>query len=162
MRSAGPSSDQYAAIAGAFIHSVISGRSADRTGRSRNSPAAVVSVQGRAGWITGRDRVGQSDVHRLGRHRADDDTIGRHLETGLRGNGYTPTWSRTVSPLRPRPRAPYDVLLLDLGLPGIDGLDVARARHPDLLIVILTARTDDIDVIAGRGGPTIISSSPSA
>lgn len=79
----------------------------------------------------------------------DDVTIGRHLETGLRGNGYTPIWSRTVSPLWPRPRAPYDVLLLDLALPDIDGLDVARARHPDLLIVILTARTDDIDVIAG-------------
>lgn len=35
------------------------------------------------------------------RHRIlvveDDDTIGRHLETGLRGNGYAPTWSRTGS-----------------------------------------------------------------
>ncbi|MEH0430367.1 response regulator transcription factor [Streptomyces stelliscabiei] len=91
------------------------------------------------------------------RHRVlvveDDDTIGRHLETGLRGNGYTPTWSRTGSAaLAEAARAPYDVLLLDLGLPDMDGLDVARVartRHPDLLIVILTARTDDIDVIAG-------------
>ncbi|WP_394346664.1 response regulator [Streptomyces dangxiongensis] len=91
------------------------------------------------------------------RHRVlvveDDDTIGRHLETGLRGNGYTPTWSRTGSAaLAETAHTPYDVLLLDLGLPDIDGLDVARAvraRHPDLLIVILTARTDDIDVIAG-------------
>ncbi|CAM5581632.1 Response regulator transcription factor OS=Streptomyces tendae OX=1932 GN=F3L20_28585 PE=4 SV=1 [Streptomyces tendae] len=91
------------------------------------------------------------------RHRIlvveDDDTIGRHLETGLRGNGYAPTWSRTGSAaLTLAARTPYDVLLLDLGLPDIDGLDVARAmrdRHPDLLIVILTARTDDIDVIAG-------------
>ncbi len=34
----------------------------------------------------------------------------------------------------------------------MDGLDIARAlraRRPDLLIIILTARTDDIDVIAG-------------
>lgn len=46
----------------------------------------------------------------------------------------------------------YDVLLLDLGLPDVDGLDVARmlrARFPEQLIVILTARTDDIDIVAG-------------
>ncbi|WP_427925036.1 response regulator transcription factor [Streptomyces sp. cg40] len=83
----------------------------------------------------------------------DDDTIGRHLHNGLRGNDYAPTWSRTgATALAEAARSPYDVLLLDLGLPDMDGLDVARAlraRHPDLLIVVLTARTDDIDVIAG-------------
>ena len=83
----------------------------------------------------------------------DDDTIGRHLEAGLRGNDYSPTWSRTGSgALAEAARSSYDVLLLDLGLPDMDGLDVARdlrARRPDLLIIVLTARTDDIDVIAG-------------
>jgi DNA-binding response OmpR family regulator len=83
----------------------------------------------------------------------DDDTIGRHLESGLRGNGYAPAWSRTgAGALAEAARSPYDVLLLDLGLPDMDGLDVARtlrSRFPDLLIIILTARTDDIDVIAG-------------
>jgi DNA-binding response OmpR family regulator len=83
----------------------------------------------------------------------DDDTIGRHLTTGLRSNGYAPTWSRTgAGAVTEAAQAPYDVLLLDLGLPDMDGLDVARtlrARLPDLLIIILTARTDDIDVIAG-------------
>ncbi|MFD5517687.1 response regulator transcription factor [Streptomyces sp. NPDC127066] len=91
------------------------------------------------------------------RHRVlvveDDDTIGRHLETGLRNNDYAPAWSRTgAAALAEAARKPYDVLLLDLGLPDMDGLDVARtlrARHPNLLIIILTARTDDIDVIAG-------------
>ncbi|MFF3816234.1 response regulator transcription factor [Streptomyces bluensis] len=92
-----------------------------------------------------------------GRHRVlvveDDDTIGRHLETGLRSNDYAPTWSRTGSAaLAEAAQTPYDVLLLDLGLPDMDGLDVARALragHPDLLIIIFTARTDDIDIIAG-------------
>ncbi|MEU0786514.1 response regulator transcription factor [Streptomyces sp. NPDC006173] len=83
----------------------------------------------------------------------DDDTIGRHLETGLRGNGYAPTWSRTGgSALAEASHTAYDVLLLDLGLPDMDGLDVARvlrARFPEQLIVVLTARTDDIDIVAG-------------
>ncbi|MFD7681010.1 response regulator transcription factor [Streptomyces sp. NPDC060187] len=83
----------------------------------------------------------------------DDDTIGRHLETGLRGNGYAPTWSRTGrSALAEATHTAYDVLLLDLGLPDVDGLDVARmlrARFPEQLIVILTARTDDIDIVVG-------------
>jgi DNA-binding response OmpR family regulator len=83
----------------------------------------------------------------------DDATIGRHLDTGLRGNNYLPTWSRTgAGALTESERAPYEAVLLDLGLPDMDGLDVARqlrARFPGLLIVILTARTDDIDVIAG-------------
>ncbi|MEW2299232.1 response regulator transcription factor [Streptomyces sp. NPDC006655] len=83
----------------------------------------------------------------------DDDVIGHHLETGLRGNGYTAAWSRTgAAALTEASRTPYDALLLDLGLPDMDGLDVARTlrnRFRDLLIVILTARTDDIDVIAG-------------
>ncbi|MGW3916730.1 response regulator transcription factor [Streptomyces sp. NPDC005070] len=85
----------------------------------------------------------------------DDETIGRHLETGLRGNGYAALWIRTgVAALTEAGTTPtpYDAVLLDLGLPDIDGLDVARdlrTRFPDLLIVILTARTDDIDIIAG-------------
>ncbi|MFE2530827.1 response regulator transcription factor [Streptomyces sp. NPDC059371] len=83
----------------------------------------------------------------------DDETIGHHLETGLRGNGYAAAWIRTgVAALTEAGSAAYDAVLLDLGLPDIDGLDVARdlrARFPDLLIVILTARTDDIDIIAG-------------
>jgi DNA-binding response OmpR family regulator len=83
----------------------------------------------------------------------DDDTIGRHLETGLRTNGYAPLWSRTGSgALAEAERVSYDALLLDLGLPDMDGIDVARRlrdRFPYLLIVVLTARTDDIDVIAG-------------
>ncbi|MCZ4101639.1 response regulator transcription factor [Streptomyces sp. So13.3] len=83
----------------------------------------------------------------------DDETIGRHLHTGLLGNGYSASWCRTgTSGLSAAHKALPDVVLLDLGLPDMDGIDVARslrADHPDLLIVILTARSDEIDVIAG-------------
>jgi DNA-binding response OmpR family regulator len=49
-----------------------------------------------------------------------------------------------------RTRRP-DALVLDLGLPGLDGLDVIRAlrRESDVPIVILSARGDESDRIAG-------------
>jgi DNA-binding response OmpR family regulator len=83
----------------------------------------------------------------------DDETIGRHLLEGLRSNEYDAAWCRTGGSgvTHARESAP-DVVLLDLGLPDIDGVDVARtlrAEQPGLLIVILTARTDEIDVVVG-------------
>jgi DNA-binding response OmpR family regulator len=49
-----------------------------------------------------------------------------------------------------RSRRP-DLVVLDLGLPGLDGLDVARAlrRDSDVPILMLTARTDEADRIVG-------------
>ncbi len=49
-----------------------------------------------------------------------------------------------------RTRKP-DVLVLDLGLPGMDGLDVARElrRESSIPIVMLTARDDEVDRILG-------------
>ncbi len=49
-----------------------------------------------------------------------------------------------------RTRRP-DAIVLDLGLPGIDGLDVIRSlrRDSDIPIVILSARGDESDRIAG-------------
>lgn len=83
----------------------------------------------------------------------DDDVIGRQLDLGLRNHGYRTSWHRTGTSGRHqvRERRP-DVLLLDLGLPDVDGVDLARtlrAEDEHLLILILTARGDDIDMVAG-------------
>src|SRR5260221_800686 len=44
-----------------------------------------------------------------------------------------------------------DLVILDLGLPGIDGLDVARAlrRESEVPIMMLTARTEESDKLVG-------------
>ncbi|HEX7430560.1 MAG TPA: response regulator transcription factor [Candidatus Limnocylindrales bacterium] len=49
-----------------------------------------------------------------------------------------------------RTRKP-DVIILDLGLPGMDGLDVARTlrRESSVPIVMLTARDDELDRVLG-------------
>jgi two-component system, OmpR family, alkaline phosphatase synthesis response regulator PhoP len=49
-----------------------------------------------------------------------------------------------------RTRRP-DLVVLDLGLPGLDGLDVARSlrRDSDVPIIMLTARTEESDTLVG-------------
>jgi len=83
----------------------------------------------------------------------DDDTIGRHLQQALESHSYRTRWCRTGRQALHQLRAAgWEVMLLDLGLPDLDGVEVARqarAENPQLLIIMLTARTDEIDVIAG-------------
>src|SRR6266404_9796964 len=44
-----------------------------------------------------------------------------------------------------------DLVILDLGLPGRDGLDVARSlrRNSDVPIIMLTARAEEADKLIG-------------
>jgi len=83
----------------------------------------------------------------------DDETIGRLLDRALRGNGYRSSWYRTgQSGLAGALRGRAEVVLLDLGLPDVDGVDLARrlrSEIPGLLLIILTARGDEIDIVSG-------------
>lgn len=84
----------------------------------------------------------------------DDAYIRRALSLALTDEGYTIVESPTGEEALRRlavPGQPIDLVLLDLMLPGIDGLEVCRAirDHGDLPIIIVTARTDSPDVVAG-------------
>ena len=83
----------------------------------------------------------------------DDDAIGAALSSALRASGYLVAWQRTgVSGLVEARTVGADLALLDLGLPDRDGIDVCRelrAELPSTVIVILTARQDEMDVISG-------------
>jgi DNA-binding response OmpR family regulator len=83
----------------------------------------------------------------------DDAVIGHHLTLGLQAHGYPTTWCHTgaAAQIHVRENEPA-IVLLDLGLPDLDGVDLARDLRnalPDMLLIILTARSDEIDVIVG-------------
>jgi DNA-binding response OmpR family regulator len=83
----------------------------------------------------------------------DDETIGAALSTSLGAHGHDVVWQRAGHPaLREAERRDFDLVLLDLGLPDLDGVEVCRrlrAAQPGAVIVILTARTDEMDVVVG-------------
>ena len=83
----------------------------------------------------------------------DDAMIGAAVRDRLRGQGFAVDWVQDGRAADTALAAePYDLLLLDLGLPGRDGLDVLkglRARSSTLPVVILTARDAVNDRVAG-------------
>ncbi|MFI5590056.1 response regulator transcription factor [Amycolatopsis sp. NPDC051758] len=83
----------------------------------------------------------------------DDETIGSLLESALRMHDYEVMWSRTGGEaLRRMTIDEYDIVLLDLGLPDLDGIEVcrrARGITPTALIIMITARTQEMDVVIG-------------
>jgi two-component system KDP operon response regulator KdpE len=78
----------------------------------------------------------------------DEPAIRRFLRTSLRAEGYEIVEAETgeVALAEIRRRAP-DLVVLDLGLPGVDGLEVIRRlRAPPgsvVPIIVLTSRTDE-------------------
>jgi DNA-binding response OmpR family regulator len=75
----------------------------------------------------------------------DDDAIAEPLVDGLRREGFEP---RRVSTGRAALEAdPGDLVLLDLGLPDIDGKDVCRElrQRSQVPVIVITARGDEVD-----------------
>jgi len=81
----------------------------------------------------------------------DDPTIAQHLERALLAQGHDVAVAATGHDALRRAAVDEPVLiLLDLGLPDIDGIEVSRelrAGGSTAAIVVLTARTQEIDVI---------------
>jgi DNA-binding response OmpR family regulator len=83
----------------------------------------------------------------------DDERISEPLVRVLRGEGlhveHVVTGREAIAAVAAR--LP-DLVLLDLTLPDLDGLDVCRTvriDHPNLPIIVLTARSEEVDVIVG-------------
>ena len=83
----------------------------------------------------------------------DDDTaLAEMLGIVLRAEGFEPVFCADGdSALAVFRDAKPDIVLLDVMLPGRDGVDVCRAIRAEsgVPIVMLTARTDTLDVVAG-------------
>ncbi|HVA30305.1 MAG TPA: response regulator transcription factor [Gaiellaceae bacterium] len=83
----------------------------------------------------------------------DDDSIGRLVKAYLeQQDGWRVVWLRSgeeaVGELR---RHAVRLVILDIGLPGIDGFEVCRRMraHSKVPIVMLTARDEEPDRVAG-------------
>jgi two-component system, OmpR family, response regulator MtrA len=82
----------------------------------------------------------------------DDPSIREVTAIGLRQAGFTvETASDGRAGLDRFGAEPYDLVLLDVMLPRLDGLEVCRAirRTSTVPVVMLTARADTLDVVVG-------------
>ncbi|MEA2142064.1 MAG: hypothetical protein QOI64_494 [Solirubrobacteraceae bacterium] len=82
----------------------------------------------------------------------DDDAIASGLVRVMDSQGYQARRVGTGLAALAAMTADVGLVLLDLGLPDIDGIDVCRrlrAAHPELAILILTARDEQLDIVAG-------------
>ncbi len=83
----------------------------------------------------------------------DEQTLARYLQRGLQEAGWTADVAATVDDAwRLLLLNPYDLIVLDLGLPGADGsvlLQRVREAGMDMPVLILTARGSVGDRVAG-------------
>lgn len=86
----------------------------------------------------------------------DEPRIASFVAKGLRGAGLTPTVvTDGPTALDYATTGDFDLLVLDIGLPGLDGFEVLRrlrAAGSELPVIILTARDSVTDTVAGLEG----------
>ena len=80
----------------------------------------------------------------------DDEPVAESLRRGLKRYGFEVDWVTTGAAALAH-SAPHDVVLLDLGLPDTDGLDVCKAlrERGDVPIIVISARSDETDRVVG-------------
>jgi DNA-binding response OmpR family regulator len=82
----------------------------------------------------------------------DDASIAEPLVAALGREGHDVSWCRTGESALVSVGPETDLVLLDLGLPDLDGLEVCRrlrSRLPDLPVLMLTARAEEVDAVVG-------------
>lgn len=83
----------------------------------------------------------------------DDQMIGNGLQKALRADGYAVDWSQNGPDGAEALRAQdYDLVLLDLGLPGMSGIELLqklRTEKKDTPVLIVSARDTVQDRVAG-------------
>ena len=82
----------------------------------------------------------------------DEHNIGKLVQTYLRREGHTVVWVRSgEEALAELPRHPVKMIILDVGLPGIDGFEVCRRVRAisGVPVIMLTARDEEADRVVG-------------
>jgi DNA-binding response OmpR family regulator len=80
----------------------------------------------------------------------DEPNIGALVRTYLQRESYQVLWVRSgedaLAELR---RHPIQLVVLDIGLPGIDGFEVCKRIDGRVPVIMLTARDEEADRVAG-------------
>ncbi|MGI8594931.1 MAG: response regulator transcription factor [Solirubrobacteraceae bacterium] len=80
----------------------------------------------------------------------DEQSIGAIVRTYLQREGFRVLWVRTgEEALAELARHPISLMVLDVGLPGVSGLEVCRHVRGRVPIIMLTARDEEADRVAG-------------
>ena len=89
----------------------------------------------------------------------DEERIAAFVAKGLKAEGFTVTVvGDGITGLDYATTGEFDLVVLDIGLPGLNGFDVLErlsAARPDVKVIVLSARDSAADVVAGLEGGAV-------